>query len=264
MTDFILREYRKDDLPALRRLWRDIFGDSEAFIDTFYAALPTVGTCAVCELDGRIVGMAHALTAMEYDGRRLCYLYAVAVESSVRRQGIGEAVVGKTVALARERGAELVCTLPANEGLTPWYERIIGTKYRLRRTYRETDSAPLLPVAPLSPAAYRARREELLKDTPHTVPSSGLTELTNALYQEYGGGFFSCGEGIACALPDGNCAVVLELIAPTGGEQDAASSVGAFLGKAKTGYYIPSETGDSFIASDTPLPADCRFAFTLE
>ena len=44
MSDFELREYRRDDVPALSALWTECFGDGPGFTEKFFAALPGMGS----------------------------------------------------------------------------------------------------------------------------------------------------------------------------------------------------------------------------
>ena len=111
--DVKLREYSGGDIPALCALWESVFGDKAELIQEFFRLLPDMGLCAVAELDGKIVGMASVLTALELvtpggDAARCGYVYAVATEPSFRGRGIGAALTEKVCELAKAAGASVV------------------------------------------------------------------------------------------------------------------------------------------------------------
>lgn len=94
-----IRRYNASDRPQLLNLW------SEAFPDPAHHNLPATMLDAklaiddlvfVAEFDEKILGAAIA----GYDGHR-GWLYAVAVRSSARRQGIGTALIKESTAALR-------------------------------------------------------------------------------------------------------------------------------------------------------------------
>ena len=146
MSDAVIREYRGGDIPEMSALWQAVFGDSEGLVNSFLQLLPDMGTAVVAEVNGKIAGAAYAVTGMELvsaSGKvQTCgYIYAVAVAPEFRGSGIGRALTERSAELARARGAEVICTLPAEESLYAWYKTILGTECALRRQRLEAESA---------------------------------------------------------------------------------------------------------------------------
>lgn len=54
MSDAVIREYRRGDIPEMSALWQAVFGDSEGFVNSFLQMLPDMGTAAVAEVNGKI------------------------------------------------------------------------------------------------------------------------------------------------------------------------------------------------------------------
>lgn len=138
MTDMIVREYRPEDIPALSALWARVFGDSVALIGDFFRLLPDMGTGLAAEADGEIAGAAYIITGMELAdcGNRppVCgYIYAVAVEERFRGLGLGGRLTLAAAEKGRERGASIICTLPAESALYNWYEKLLGVQCALYR-----------------------------------------------------------------------------------------------------------------------------------
>ena len=96
MSDFELREYRRDDVPALSALWTECFGDGPGFTEKFFAALPGMGSGVAAVRGGEILGAAYTLNAQELvcgeDVRRVGYIYGVGVGERFRGCGIGAAL----------------------------------------------------------------------------------------------------------------------------------------------------------------------------
>ena len=134
MADF--RPVRAGDEAALTALWHESFGDPEELIRVFLQLLPEMGFGLAVFSDGRLAGAAYMIEAVAYIGGEelpCAYLYAVAVDPAFRRQGLGASLSQGCAALARQRGARLLVTEPAEISLFAWYERIIGTTRRLPR-----------------------------------------------------------------------------------------------------------------------------------
>lgn len=270
MTDLIIREVRPADLPALSALWKQAFGDSEALIADFFRLLPQMGAGLVALADGEAVGAAYALTGMELTGGQAApktcgYLYAIAVEEACRSQGLGRALTLAAAEKARARGAELICTLPAEASLYPWYEDILGVKAVLFRSERRIKSEPLLPCRSLDADEYLLRREALLSGRPHLRLSPACLAFQRRLCLEYGGGFYEAGGGLAAAYREGNTGMIRELLCPPGEEPELAASIGAALGTDEVLLYTPSREGLPYIAAEPEsIPADCVWNLSFD
>ena len=268
--DVKLREYSSGDISALCTLWESVFGDKPELIQEFFRLLPDMGLCAVAELDGKIVGMASVLTALELvtpggDTSRCGYVYAVATAPFARGRGIGAALTEKVCELATAAGASLLCTLPAEDSLYPWYEKIMGVRCALYRQSFETAPAGSLPVRRLMAEEYLKRREELLAGKNHLRAAPAVVEFAEQFYSVYGGGLFLCGESLCAAYGDAKCLYIKELISPDGRNEPAAAALGAFLGADRIIYSLPSESGDKYISAlPDALPSDCVWNLSFD
>lgn len=271
MSDAVIREYRSGDIPEMSALWQAVFGDSEGLVNSFLRLLPGMGTAAVAEINGKIAGAAYAVTGMELvsaDGnvQNCGYIYAVAVAPEFRGSGKGRALTERSAELARERGAGVICTLPAEESLYAWYKTILGTECALHRQRFETKSAAGAPAQSLSTLEYSQRREALLKDRCRLRPAHTTLEFQRRFCEELGGGLYACGGGICAAYLEDGAAVIKELIAPVGTDAAAiAASIGAALGTARAVYYLPEPNGEPYLAAEPgSIPADCVWNITFD
>ena len=263
MSDAVIREYRRGDIPEMSVLWQAVFGDSEGLVNSFLQLLPDMGTAAVAEVNGKIAGAAYAVTGMELvsaSGKvQTCgYIYAVAVAPEFRGSGIGRALTERSAELARDRGAEIICTLPAEESLYAWYKAILGTECVLHRQRFETEATAVAPVQSISAAAYSQRCR--------MRPSHTTLEFQRRFCEELGGGLYACGGGICAAYLEDGAAVIKELIAPDGTDAAViAASMGAELGTARAIYYLPAPDGEPYLAAiPGEIPSDCVWNITFD
>lgn len=266
MADFTLRETHAEDYAALSALWQRCFGDPPELIEKFFTLLPELGRGVTALYQGRAVGAAYALTGLELlPGNKSCgYVYAVAVDESCRGLGIGGELSIAAAEAARKAGAEIICTLPAEESLYGWYEKLIGVKYSLRRGKLLCEAAEG-ECCEISAEEYAVRREELLSGKPHIRFPAAYLEFQRELCKCYGGGFFAVGDGIAAAYPEGDTVMIKELILPAGAERNAvAAAVAAKLGADFALRYEPAADGERFVACDSALPWDCAWDLALD
>lgn len=270
MNKFELREYKAPDIPALSRLWKRSFGDSQGFLDAFFAALPSMGSGLVAECDGVICGAAYTITEQQLaypDGvkRRLGYIYGVSVDERFQGRGIGAALVKGVYALSKERGAEIVCTLPAEDSLYGWYDKLIEVKCALHRSVRTVSPQTGGSCREISAEEYMHLREALLAGRPRLIPSMAVLEFQGQMLKEYSGGLYVVEGGIAAAYADGDCGIIRELLLPQGGDvASAASHLAAAMGVKTAKLFEASAGGKNYIASELPLPTDCVWNLSLD
>lgn len=260
-----IREIRPADRPTLVELWHSVFGDPVSYVEEFFRILPDIGSGVVAVENGVPVGAAYMITGLELcEGgktRRCGYLYAVAVDPAARGRGTGGALSQAAAALGRARGAELICTLPAEPGLYAWYERLLGVRCALCRERRDMDSRPGPIPQPIGAAEYLRRREALLAGRPHLRLSEAAMRLEEANCRAFGGFLCALGDGLAAAYVDGDAVQVRELL---GAPPEAAAAVGAALGTARVRLWLPAERGEPYLAfapADLPAATVWNLAF---
>ena len=198
----VLRESAPRDTAQLRQLWCDVFGDPPELVDAFFSLLPGMGCGCVAERESRVVGAAYLIDGFTLlqpgkEPLRCGYLYAVAVHPDARGHGIGAAVSRGAAGLGRERGAELICTLPAEDTLYRWYGEILSLTHQSTRRVFSCEDLP--DARPLDASEYLLRREALLRGTPHVVPNASVMEFAASLCRACSGGLYALDNMLFCA-----------------------------------------------------------------
>ena len=265
MTEPVLRRVRPGDETALAAIWRRVFGDPEALALAFLKDLPALGGGVCAEEGGRLLGAAYVVTDFTLGDRRTAYVYAVAVLPEERGRGLGMALTKAAAGLGKELGAEILCTLPANAGLYPWYERLVGVRCALYRSEQRCESAPGAAAFPLSPEEYGRRREALLGTLPHVTLGDAALRYEKENCRCFGGDLYALGDGIAAASVDGDETLIRELLCPAGADRTAlAAALGDHLGTERVLLLSSAPEGRPYLAADTPLPPGCIWNLTLD
>ena len=238
----LIREVQPRDVPALKQLWVDVFGDPASLVDRFLALLPEMGCGCVAERDGKLLGSAyliHGLTLVQPGDHSLrCgYLYAVGVAETARGEGLGSELSRTAVSFGRDADVELTATLPAELSLYHWYEDILSLTCQSVRTVYSVSTLP--PAERITAAEYLSRREAVLHNRAHVSLSPAAMEFQEALCTCYGGGLFSGENLLFCAYREGDLWFISELL-PTSSEAQIPKD---FLAKT-----LP------YVCSDVPFP----------
>ena len=105
-----------------RRLWKETFGDSDAFIEHFIRDFYDSSNMLCIEEKARIVSMLH-MVPFKMGSKDVGYIYAVATEEKSRGKGYATLLIEKAIAAAKAIGYAALVTIPADEGLRLFYSR---------------------------------------------------------------------------------------------------------------------------------------------
>lgn len=109
--------------PQLRQLWKDTFGDSDAFLDMFEETAFSVSRCR-CAILGETITAALYWFDCSYMGHSLAYIYAVATKKEYRNQGICHALMKNTHTHLKTQNYTGTLLVPATETLFGFYEKM--------------------------------------------------------------------------------------------------------------------------------------------
>lgn len=109
-------------VSGLRELWKEAFGDSDLFLDAFFAHGFSLRRCRCVTENGAVLAALYwfEVTCGE---SRLAYLYAVATAASHRGKGLFSTLLADTKEVLKEAGFDGILLVPENEALGRMYER---------------------------------------------------------------------------------------------------------------------------------------------
>lgn len=166
-------------IHQLRQLWKTAFGDTDAFLDSFFR---TAFACDRC----RCVLEADTVTAVLYwfdcvvSGQKTAYIYAVATHPDHRGQGLCRRLMADTHALLKSRGYASAILVPQTESLRKMYA---GMGYRDAGGLEilECTAGAAVPVRAVGPAEFAQLRRQLLPEGSVIQEGENLVFLSEQL-----------------------------------------------------------------------------------
>ena len=110
-------------IPQLRSLWKEAFGDTDVFLDGFYEHGFSPRRCR-CITENDTVVSALYWFEVTCGGQRFAYLYAVATAAACRGQGLFSALLEDTKQVLTEEGYDGILLVPETEALGRMYEKL--------------------------------------------------------------------------------------------------------------------------------------------
>lgn len=113
----------ENQIPQLKKLWAECFGDPETFIDGFFETGFSPKKCR-CILEGeRVVAALYWLDA-EFHGQKLSYLYGVSTAPQFRSRGLCRSLMADTHRLLQTQGYAASLLLPGDPELRHMYKKM--------------------------------------------------------------------------------------------------------------------------------------------
>ena len=79
----MFRPAQPGDFPGLTKLWQQAFGDTDAFLDSFFGTAFSPERCLCIRLEERVAAALYWFDC-QWEDKRLAYLYAVATENGFK------------------------------------------------------------------------------------------------------------------------------------------------------------------------------------
>lgn len=117
----------------LRELWKNAFGDSDAFLDIFQNTAFSKDRCQYLTEDGHIVSALYWFDCT-LEKKKIAYIYAVATDENHRGKGLCHKLMEQTHNHLKDQGYEGAILSPATDDLIRFYEKI---GYEICTYYKE-------------------------------------------------------------------------------------------------------------------------------
>lgn len=258
---------RAGDIPELKRLWQEAFGDDAALIDAFFSSLYRPDSVFVVRDGETVAAMACHLPMTichENRGWAASYLYAVATDKRYRGHGLCGQLLGFAAGYLPSTGSKALLLVPGSTSLREFYRRR-GFADFTTADLREWTVGPVDgTVEAVEAPVYLELREQLLASQAYVSCPVPVLEFQKTLAELYGGGLYRLSrgdrEGCACVAVDGNGrAIVYELLWP-GDRAEGAALAASAVGTRKALCRTPGD-GQPFAmvhwltrAPDLPIP----------
>lgn len=220
---FELRNPDLQDIPALRRLWREAFGDSDAFLDAFFQTAFAPARSLVAAVDKEIAAALFWFFC-DYEQGKLAYLYGVCTGAAYRGQGFCHKLMAAAEKTLAAKGCVGTILVPGNEKLVSLYASMGHAPccpVQEQRVFREKTP---LAIAPVTPEEYAALRQNLLP------PGGVRQEGASLAFQARLGNLYRVEHCIFAAEPLGSSRVILkELLTDGVPPEKLAGRILAFL-----------------------------------
>lgn len=242
-------------IPQLRKLWKEAFGDSDAFLDIFFTTAFDPQRCLCTVENGRVMAALYWFD-VSCAGQRFAYVYAVATAKAGRGRGLCRKLMGETAEHLNARGFKGILLVPQDEGLRNMYGKM---GYSSATTLSESICAAaedVLPVTEISAEAYAARRISLLP------PGSVIQEGENLSFLSAFARFYAAPGLLAAVSREAEQLRILEFL----GDPALAPGLVAALGTREAILRRPG--AELPFAMYLPLAPDCvkpaYFAFCFD
>lgn len=240
----------QEDIPALRSLWQEAFGDENAYLDAFFANAFAADRCLLVE------GGEAACYWLDCAcrGQKIAYLYAVATAERSRGQGLCRALLEETKKRLKNQDYAGILLVPGSESLRRMYQKLGFETATAIRERSLPASAPVLPEK-LTLSGYCALRASLLPEGAAIEGAEIMAFLAGRA------AFYRLGDTICACIREGSRLYIPELL----GDEALASSVAAALGCTHVTLRTPgSEKPFAMYCPLTNAPAPTHFSFALD
>lgn len=219
------------DIPALRRLWQQAFGDTDAFLDSFFAVGFSPDRCRCLWLDDCLASALYWFDC-SWEEKPVAYLYAVATDEKFRGRGLCRALMEATHSHLQKQGYVASVLVPGTKELFRLYEKMGYQTFSGLQERRCVPADEIIPLRKLTAAEYAAARASML---PKGSVEQGLQMLECFAAQ----GDFYGGEGFVLAATwEYGTLTAREFL----GDIKKAPRIAAALGAKRGRFRIPGET----------------------
>lgn len=232
-------------MPGLRALWKEAFGDEDAFLDQFYTLAYAPHRCRCVTMDSQVAAALYWFD-VTCSGQKFAYLYAIATAAAHRGRGLCTALVEDTKAVLNAAGCHGALLVPENGGLARMYEKMGFTPCTTVSEFTCAAGPHAAALRKIDTAEFAARRRGMLPDGGVIQAGADLALLASQA------AFFSGDGFLAAVTVDGGKLHCHELLGCT----DQAPGIVRALG-CTAGFFRTPGTDKPF-AMVCPLRTGCQ------
>ena len=152
---------RPEDVAALRRLWKEAFGDDDLFLDGFFTTAFSPDRCRCVYLGDRLVAALYWFDC-SWEEKTLAYIYAVATDKAYRGRKLCSKLMADTHGHLLNSGYVGAALVPAEPWLFDLYGKL-GYRPFCALVRKEIAAGVMpIPAKKLTPKEFGIKRRQLL------------------------------------------------------------------------------------------------------
>lgn len=148
-------------IPQLRNLWKEAFGDTDAFLDAFFHTAFSPRRCRCITEEGMAKSVLYWFE-VTCDDQRYAYLYAVATAAECRGRGLFSMLLEDTKRVLQSEGYAGILLVPQSEPLARMYEKFGFTVCTFNQEYTVRAGEAATPLREIGAQEYVKLRRRML------------------------------------------------------------------------------------------------------
>lgn len=176
-------------IPCLRRLWQQAFGDTEEFLDSFFSMAFAQERCRCITLEGCPIAALYWFDCV-WEGKKAAYVYAVATDNACRGKGYCRTLLEDTHTHLKSQGYALAVLVPGEEGLFRLYEKCGYKSFCPMEQKTVSAGEKAVPFRQVSATEYAAAQKKYAPEGSVLHQVSALA-FGSAFFKFYVGGDFA-------------------------------------------------------------------------
>ncbi|MBE6645605.1 MAG: GNAT family N-acetyltransferase [Ruminococcaceae bacterium] len=148
-------------IPELKALWQEAFGDSAIYIDSFFKTAFSHKRCRCATLGGELVSALYWFDC-SYGGGRVAYLYAVATAKAYRGRGFCRILMEDTHAYLKKLGYACSVLVPGDEGLFNFYASLGYKTFGKVKNFHAASKEKSVKIRRINAEEYTQQRRSFL------------------------------------------------------------------------------------------------------
>ncbi len=243
------------DIPHLRRLWQEAFGDTEEFLDLFFAQGFSPKRCLYIEEEGNAAAVLYWFDC-EWNGKKIAYIYAVATAKAHRGKGLCHKLMDHTHKHLKDAGYAGAILVPGSPSLFKFYESMGYKTSCYVQEFTCSAEEGKINLTKITKDDFAALRRKYLPE------NSVIQENENLDFLSSYATFYKGDDFILAAYKDKNNLVCPEISGNTENAPQIVNALGCKKGLFRTcGDFMPFAMYLPLQESDNTHPEYFGFAF---
>ena len=188
-----------------RRLWKQAFGDTDAFLDLFERTAYAPDRCHTLTVEHCLAAALYWLDC-ETAGEKTAYIYAVATDERFRGRGLCRRLMTETHTRLQGEGYASAVLVAASPSLSEMYRKMGYLPLQTVGEIRVPAAEAAAVLETLTPSEFAARRRRLLP------PDGVVQEGENLRFFAAQYHFYATADCLLAARREGDRLVVTELL----------------------------------------------------